>query len=253
MSYGLEQVLVDELGMNVFILGPAGSGKSLFVRNFSAYLVNEGYKVRIVNLDPGVLDTGYKPDFDIRSLFTVESIMREKKLGPNGAILEAMSRLVEIDLPNFRDADYTLFDTPGQLEPFLFRDTGWMIINRFEDTCCLFLGDLQAMRRNLASFFLYALAAHYILGTETIAILNKVDLLTEEEINEIRENIKNPKNLFRRKPSSVKEEMDIKILKALRFFFPPKRVPLISAKTGENFSEVLTILHEIKCVCGDLT
>lgn len=239
--------------MNVFVLGPAGSGKSLFVKNFSAYLVNEGYEVKVVNLDPGVLDTGYKPDFDVRSFITVEGIMREKGLGPNGAILEAMNRLIEIDLPKFDSADYTLFDTPGQLEPFLFRDTGRIIISKFEDTCCLFLGDLQAMRWNLTGFFLYALAAYYTLETETIAILNKVDLLSEEEVNEIREIVRNPENLLRRKPSGVREEMDMELLKALRQFFPPKRVPLISAKTGENFGEVITILHEIKCVCGDLT
>lgn len=239
--------------MNVFVLGPAGSGKSLFVKNFSAYLVNEGYRVRIVNLDPGVLDPGYRPDFDIRSLFTVESIMREKGLGPNGAILEAMNRLAEIDLPRFIGADYTIFDTPGQLEPFLFRNTGRVIVSKFVDACCLFLGDLSALRGNLVGFFLYALSAYYTLGVDTIAILNKVDLLSEEEVSEIREILRNPESLLRRKLSSIKEEMDMEILKALRQFFPPKRVPLISAKTGENFSEILTILYEIKCVCGDLT
>ncbi|MEM1586478.1 MAG: ATP/GTP-binding protein [Candidatus Bathyarchaeia archaeon] len=239
--------------MNVFVLGPAGSGKSLFVKNFSAYLINEGYRVKVVNLDPGVLDPGYKPDFDIRSMFTVESIMREKNLGPNGAILEAMSILTNIDLPNFADADYTLFDTPGQLEPFLFRDTGKIVINKFEESCCLFLGDLPAIKRNLVSFFLYALAAYYILGAETIAILNKVDLLPEEEVSAIKEIIRRPEVLLERRPSSVKEEMDMELLKAIKSFFPPKRVPFISAKTGENFNEVLTILYEIKCVCGDLT
>ncbi|MEM1514841.1 MAG: ATP/GTP-binding protein [Candidatus Bathyarchaeia archaeon] len=239
--------------MNVFVLGPAGSGKTLFVKNFSVYLINESYRVKVVNLDPGVLNTGYKPDFDIRSLFTVEGIMRESGLGPNGAILEAMSKLVEVDLPKFDGVDFTLFDTPGQLEPFLFRDTGRIIISKFSDACCLFLGDLQAMRWNLVSFFLYALAAHYILETETIAVLNKVDLLSDEEVNEAKKIIRNPKNIIKRRPSGVKAEMDMEFLRALEQFFPPKRVPLISAKTGENFSEVLTILYEIKCVCGDLT
>ncbi len=51
--------------MNIFVLGPAGSGKSLFVKNFSTYPTREGHKAKIVNLDPGVLDLGCKPDFDI--------------------------------------------------------------------------------------------------------------------------------------------------------------------------------------------
>ena len=52
--------------MDIFVLGPAGSGKSLFVKNFSEYLISEGYKVGLVNLDPGVLNLNYKPDFDIK-------------------------------------------------------------------------------------------------------------------------------------------------------------------------------------------
>lgn len=239
--------------MNIFVLGPAGSGKSLFVKNFSSYLINEGYKIRVVNLDPGVLELGYKPDFDVRSMFTVESIMREKKLGPNGAILEAMDRLARIGIPKFRDADHTLFDTPGQLEPFLFRDAGRIIISGFEDRCCLFLGDLPALKGNLLSFYLYALTAYYTLETETIAILNKADLLNEEDLKEIRETIGDLTGILSRRPLNLREEMDMELLKTLRAFFPPKRVPIISAMTGMGFEEILTILYEIKCACGDLT
>ncbi|MEM1582704.1 MAG: ATP/GTP-binding protein [Candidatus Bathyarchaeia archaeon] len=239
--------------MNIFVLGPAGSGKSLFIKNFSAYLSSEGYRIKIVNLDPGVLDTGYRPDFDVKSMFTIESIMRERNLGPNGAILEAMDRLAKIGLPKFREADYIFFDTPGQLEPFLFRDTGRRIIGNFEDRCCLFLGDLPALRGNLVSFYLYALTAYYTLETDTIAVLNKIDLLSNKEIEDIKEAIENPINISTRRPVNLREEMDIELLKALSAFFPPKRVPLISAKTGIGFEDILTILYEIKCACGDLT
>ncbi|MCX8170403.1 MAG: ATP/GTP-binding protein [Candidatus Bathyarchaeota archaeon] len=239
--------------MNIFVLGPAGSGKSLFVKNFSAYLSSEGYKVRIINLDPGVLDPGYRLDFDIRSKFTVESIMREMNLGPNGAILESMERLAKTKVPKFEDADYVLFDTPGQLEPFLFRDAGRIIVSGFYDRCCLFLGDLSALKMNLVSFYLYALTAYYTLETETIAVLNKADLLDEKEIEEVKNILRDPNSLLMRKPANLREEMDIELLKSLRGFFPPKRVPLISAKTGVGFDEILTILHEIKCACGDLT
>ena len=47
--------------------------------------------------------------------------------------------------------------------------------------------------------------------------------------------------------------MDMEVLKALRKFFPAQRIPLISAKTGKGYDELLTILHEVKCSCGDLT
>lgn len=238
--------------MNLFILGPAGSGKSLLTGNFASYLAGEGYRVRLVNLDPGVLELTYKADFDVRRNFTVESIMREEGLGPNGAILEAMERLTKVSPPHFEDADYVLYDTPGQLEPFLFRDAGRRIVGSLEDCYCLFLGDLSAPRRNLLGFYLYALTARYTLETETLAVLNKADLLSPKEIEEVKDLIENPVRLFEAS-TGLKDEMNLEILKALKSFFPPQRVPLISAKTGLGFEELLTLLYEVKCACGDLT
>jgi hypothetical protein len=107
--------------MYLLILGPAGCGKSLLTGSFGSYLEKEGYAVKYMNLDPGVLETPYKPDFDVREKFTVEKIMRTEGLGPNGAILRAMNILSNLQLPSF-DVDFVLVDTPGQLEPFIFRD-----------------------------------------------------------------------------------------------------------------------------------
>lgn len=58
--------------------------------------------------------------------------------------------------------------------------------------------------------------------------------------------------MLTKKPSSLKEEMNMELLKALKEFFSPKRVLLISAKKKIGFEEVLTLLYEIKCACGDL-
>lgn len=235
--------------MNLFILGPAGSGKSLFTGSFSSFLEGEGFKVELVNLDPGVLHLPYKPSFDVREKFTVEGLMRRLGLGPNGAILEAMERLSKLELPSFK-ADYVLYDTPGQLEPFLFREAGRRIVKSLPDVCCLFLGDLSTPRENLVGFYLYALTARFTLEAETLAVLNKVDLLTREEADRVKNFTENPLILER---EGLKGEMNLEILKALKVFFPPQRVPLVSAKTGQGFEELLTLLYEVKCACGDLT
>ena len=108
-------------------------------------------------------------------------------MGPNGAFLKAMDMLAEVDLPDFNDSDYVLYDTPGQLEPFLFRDSGRRIVEKLRDCYCLFLGDLSVSRRSLLGFFLYALTARYTLETETLAILNKVNLLNPREVRESRD------------------------------------------------------------------
>ncbi|MEM1589609.1 MAG: ATP/GTP-binding protein [Candidatus Bathyarchaeia archaeon] len=76
--------------MDVVILGPAGSGKSLLTASFGKHLQKEGYTVKFVNLDPGCTLLPYKCDYDVRSMFTVEEIMRSERLGLNGAMLRAM-------------------------------------------------------------------------------------------------------------------------------------------------------------------
>ena len=79
------------------------------------------------------------------------------------------------------------------------------------------------------------------------AILKAMDMLAEVE-----RLIEDPLRLFE-KPANLKGEVDMEILKALRKFIPAQRIPLISAKTGKDYDELLTILHEVKCSCGDLT
>ena len=79
-----------------------------------------------------------------------------------------------------------------------------------------------------------------------------MDLLSPKEVREVKKLIEDSLRLFE-KPANLKDEMDMEVLKALRKFFPAQRIPLISAKTGKGYDELLTILHEVKCSCGDLT
>ena len=52
-----------------------------------------GRKCSIVNLDPANDRTSYECALDIRDLVTLEEIMEEDNLGPNGAILYALEEL----------------------------------------------------------------------------------------------------------------------------------------------------------------
>ncbi|MGP3667822.1 MAG: ATP/GTP-binding protein [Candidatus Bathyarchaeota archaeon] len=238
--------------MNILILGPAGSGKSLLTKNFGLYLENEGYSVKYINLDPGVLETPYNPDFDIREKFTVEKIMRTDGLGPNGAIIKAMDMLADVCFPSFDNVDFTFVDTPGQLEPFIFRDSGRKIVEKLNDCTSIFIVDLTASRQNLIGFYLYSLVAKYTLNVESIVILNKVDLLSKDEVKKTRMFLENPLLLFERS-KSLREELDFEVANIVKKFFPPQRIPLVSAKTWNGFNELLTMLYEVKCACGDLT
>ena len=141
--------------MNVMILGPAGCGKSLLTEKFSAYLEKEGYSVRYVNLDPGCLSISYRCSFDVREKITVEQIMKEERLGPNGAMIRAMEKLENIRIPDY-DADFVLIDTPGQLEIFSFHRCGPKIVNQLKDLIGVFILDASiGVKDLLASYLLF--------------------------------------------------------------------------------------------------
>jgi len=114
------------------VIGPPGAGKSTYCNGMQQFLGAIGRKASIVNLDPAndpiSSNSNYTPALDIRSLISLEEIMRDESvgLGPNGGVLYALEEL-EVDV--FGDGegwlerglkglgeDYVLFDCPGQVE-----------------------------------------------------------------------------------------------------------------------------------------
>src|SRR4051812_40681874 len=75
----------------------------------------------VVNLDPANDQTSYEAALDIRTLVTLEEIMADDTVGPNGGVLNALEELesnyewLEKGLAEFKD-DYVIFDCPGQVE-----------------------------------------------------------------------------------------------------------------------------------------
>ena len=82
-----------------------------------------GRKCSVVNLDPANDSTGYPCALDIRDIITLEQVMEEEGLGPNGGVMYALEELeenvewLEEGLSRLGD-DYVLFDCPGQVELF---------------------------------------------------------------------------------------------------------------------------------------
>jgi radical SAM superfamily enzyme YgiQ (UPF0313 family) len=58
-----------------FVIGTAGSGKSLLVSSFSDWLKLKKQNVITVNLDPGVIKTPYTPDVDVRDFISIDELM----------------------------------------------------------------------------------------------------------------------------------------------------------------------------------
>ena len=239
--------------VNIMVLGTAGSGKSLLTGEFGKYLMNEGYSVSFTNLDPGCVSTPYICDFDVRRKFTVEDIMRAEGLGPNGALLRAMEKLGRLEIPRFK-ADFNLIDTPGQIEIFAFHSSGPRIVKKFGDVIGVFLIDATVGVKDLPAAYLYSLAVRYRLGVDMINVVNKVDLLSHAEAERIRKYLIRPalqKHSLKR--AGVLADIYVPLSELLQKVVPAQRIPMISAKTGEGFKELLNILYEVRCVCGDLT
>ncbi|KAI0010024.1 hypothetical protein F4779DRAFT_332999 [Xylariaceae sp. FL0662B] len=103
------------------VLGSPGSGKSTYCDGMHQFMGAIGRECSVVNLDPANDKTNYPCALDIRDLITIEEIMNDDNLGPNGALLYAFEELennmewLENGLKEL-DQSYVLFDCPGQVE-----------------------------------------------------------------------------------------------------------------------------------------
>lgn len=73
----------------VLVTGPAGAGKSTFSTAFATHLRVSKRTAHIVNLDPAATGDAfeYQPAIDIRELVTLDDVMGEMNMGPNGGLV----------------------------------------------------------------------------------------------------------------------------------------------------------------------
>jgi GPN-loop GTPase len=180
----------------VFILGTAGSGKSLLTATYSEWLKNNKQKVITVNLDPGVVNLPYAPDIDIRNSIDLNQIMDEYNLGPNGALVLAADLIAEEaeriggEIEDLQ-ADVILVDTPGQMELFAFRASGPYIANELtkEQKAIIYLFDavFSFNPLNYVSNMFLSAAVYNRFFFPQLHVLSKCDLLPAEEVSRILE------------------------------------------------------------------
>ena len=180
----------------VFILGTAGSGKSLLTATYSEWLKNNKQKAITVNLDPGVVNLPYAPDIDIRNSIDLNQIMDEYNLGPNGALVLAADLIAEEaeriggEIEDLQ-SDVVIVDTPGQMELFAFRASGPYIANELtkEQKAILYLFDavFSFNPLNYVSNMFLSAAVYNRFFFPQLHVLSKCDLLPPEEAKHILE------------------------------------------------------------------
>jgi len=248
--------------MDILFLGPAGSGKTSLLKAFSEWILRTQNKsVSCINLDPGVDDLPYKVDFDIRKLFTIESIMKEEKLGPNGALVRAIEKMIEMEntiKPEIKKVkvEFRLIDLPGQLEPFLFH-SGEKIIEYFDKERMLGVFLIPAEMfdpKGIAIAELLSLMVRLKLEIPTINVLSKVDL--SKNVEEVENFLKSPRKL-RRALENIKggleKDLAITASKLIEKIVREQRIVKTSAKTLEGMNDLYDVCYEAFCSCGDLT
>ncbi|KAK2798402.1 hypothetical protein FQN50_008842 [Emmonsiellopsis sp. PD_5] len=106
----------------VLVMGPAGAGKTTFCSSLIQHLQNNRRSCFYVNLDPAAETFTFEPDLDIRELITLEDVMEELGLGPNGGLMYCFEFLLQnLDfltqaLDPLSDEYLIIFDMPGQIE-----------------------------------------------------------------------------------------------------------------------------------------
>ncbi|CAI7595011.1 unnamed protein product [Penicillium palitans] len=106
----------------VLVMGPAGAGKTTFSNAIIQHLQTTRRSCFYVNLDPAAETFAYEPDLDIRDLITLEDVMEEMGLGPNGGLIYCFEFLLQNleflseALEPLSEEYLIIFDMPGQIE-----------------------------------------------------------------------------------------------------------------------------------------
>jgi GTPase SAR1 family protein len=183
--------------------GPAGSGKSTYCHAMQQHAQTLGgprrRNIHVANLDPAAEHFGYELAFDIRDLISVEEVMEELGLGPNGGLIYCMEYLLnnldwlQDQLDTFGDDEYLILDCPGQLELYTHVPLMRNVVDRMRmwgyeaKMVAVFLIDVTFVV-DISKFLsgsLLSLSAMIALELPHVNVLTKCDLIAEEEVERI--------------------------------------------------------------------
>ncbi len=241
----------------VFIIGTAGSGKSLLTAALAEWLKMEKQDVATVNLDPGVLNLPYMPDVDVRNYVSVEDIMQKHGLGPNGALVMAADLIAEEateigeELESFK-SDIALVDTSGQMELFAFRASGPYIAAELtrEQKAVVYIVDsvFSSNPLNYVSNMFLSAAVYNRFFIPQVHVLSKTDLLPEEDVNRIIDWSATPEKLetaIEEKLSGTRRLLSRDMMHAIHRLGLSFLLMPVSAKTKEGIINLNAALERI--------
>ncbi len=239
----------------IFILGTAGSGKSLLTKVLGDWLEDHELSAARINLDPAAEWLPYSPEIDARDYVNARKLMEEMGLGPNGSLIAAVDMLVshvnEIkeSMENL-DVNYVLIDTPGQMEIFAFRKGGPLIVEMLSEghkAASVYLIDSYYMREppSFVSALLLSVSTQLRIGLPQVNVINKVDLLSDEELEKLKEWISDLTALMPELSQSDKVGISLELLEALNQVPALGETVLASVITEKGIDEIYAALQRV--------
>jgi len=155
-----------------------------------------------VNLDPATLNVPYDVSIDIRDTVNYKQVMKQHKLGPNGAIMTSLNlfttkfdqvmgileqRAYPTSPPDAQPGmEYILVDTPGQIEAFTWSASGSImsesLASAFPTVLCFVVDTARcaASPNTFMSNMLYACSMLYRTRLPLVVCFNKTDVVSHE-------------------------------------------------------------------------
>ncbi|KAL9600108.1 MAG: hypothetical protein Q9219_003364 [cf. Caloplaca sp. 3 TL-2023] len=174
------------------VMGPAGAGKTTFCNALIQHLRLNKRSCFYVNLDPAAQDFSYEPDLDIKDLISLEDVMEEMGLGPNGGLIYCFEFLLEnLDfltsaLEPLSEEYLIILDLPGQIELYTHIPVVPTLVKHLTrfgslniSLCAAYLLE-STFVIDRAKFFagtLSAMSAMIMLEIPHVNILSKMDLV----------------------------------------------------------------------------
>ena len=250
--------------ISVFFAGTAGAGKSTLVGTFQRWMDENGFHAVTVNLDPGAEVLAYDADVDVREWVVLGQIMEEFNLGPNGAQVVAadMMAIQSQDIAeavNEMEADYVLFDVPGQLELFAFRSSSKRIMENMGGRMpvLVYLLDpmLIATPNGYVTSMLLGATVKFRFDVPMLYMLSKADLIEEE----VRSNImawnedvwRLQSDLWEGEPTAA-TTFSTDLLEGMSEFGASSQMIPISSASGEGLEDLYSLVQMVYAGGDDL-
>jgi len=254
---------LSDVHYNVFFVGNAGCGKTSLAYAFNRWLNDNHISSIVSNLDPASEYMPYAPDFDIKDFIDVRDVMVGEGLGPNGAILRAVDLMSEqvgswISHVDCLGGQIRVFDTPGQLEVLLYRDSGPKLLEKVcggSRAAGVYLVESKLANDplSLSVLLMQATITKVRLGLPLILVISKADLGVRQDIEKLLSDTSYLEETVAKEGKGGQRDSALLLCRALSQIPWQQRYIPVSALAKTGLKELYEIVDEASCVCGDLT